>query len=741
MDQQTDILNQLDDWYEYAENSMHVPMLSLAIRGMRPLAQTLEQWALLDQLNEYDLQLNLMMDYLRKGAEDPSRKEVYCQLERKLWSILYQLNGLIEIKRNCPYYDTLVKKWQKRHGAEELEHIISDLRNSHSYLEEPIAWTDAEEAKRQVELHSKRQRDLFYYHLTRFTWNREELSLMQQALKKGGLPDEELCVAISGITLSLLMCADAIKLDWLLSAYQYARSYSVQARALVGFIYAVNTVEYLTQRYPELVQRLLALGDNPRFETDIKQTILQMHCQQETKVTQKRLTDVIIPDLVKYGGTKLNDTEENEEEKLFEPNTDWKMEERMEKHFNELIKRTKRGEDIQYASFKHAKQHAFFHEMAHWFLPFNPLNKYIVELYGMPTKRKNIMFHIAESGFYCASDCYSFCMLFSKLPSALRGRLSETTLSEEIEQMNQAAEGDSFEKQMRLYLQDLYRFAQLFPAYKNLSHKLEIELPRELMPHVLKESTCNELYLQIANLHLAFKSYKSARLFYEEYFNMSNEVPSALVLQECGYCYQQLNDIPKAIEWLTKADITQPNDPWTLRHLAQCHERRLDFSQALVCYKQLESFDPDNTKLIEKIGILYEVLRCYEEALPYFYKLYYLQEDSLQARAHIALCLLLLKRYDESCNYYNRVLEKEGDNEEYLVYAGVAAALNGDISTCIRRLTEAYQIGEEIDFDEFYWSLRILLQDRDIDVCELDIICNFVLVNLSSYHEPEESME
>ena len=58
MDQQTDILDQLDEWYEYAENSMHVPMLSLAIRGMRLVAQALAQWALLDQLNEYDLQLN-----------------------------------------------------------------------------------------------------------------------------------------------------------------------------------------------------------------------------------------------------------------------------------------------------------------------------------------------------------------------------------------------------------------------------------------------------------------------------------------------------------------------------------------------------------------------------------------------------------------------------------------------------------------------------------------------------------
>ena len=741
MDQQTDILDQLDEWYEYAENSMHVPMLSLAIRGMRPLAQTLEQWGLLDQLNEYDLQLNLMMDYLRKGAEDPSRKEVYCQLERKLWSILYQLNGLIEIKRNCPYYDTLVKKWQKRHGAEELEHIISDLRNSHSYLEEPIAWTDAEEAKRQVELHSKRQRDLFYYHLTRFTWNREELSLMQQALKKGGLPDEELCVAISGITLSLLMCGDAIKLDWLLSAYQYARSYSVQARALVGFIYAVNTVEYLTKRYPELVQRLLALGDNPRFETDIKQTILQMHCQQETKVTQKRLTDVIIPDLVKYGGTKLNDTEENEEEKLFEPNTDWKMEERMEKHFNELIKRTKRGEDIQYASFKNAKQHAFFHEMAHWFLPFNPLNKYIVELYGMPTKRKNIMFHIAESGFYCASDCYSFCMLFSKLPSALRGRLSETTLSEEIEQMNQAAEGDSFEKQMKLYLQDLYRFAQLFPAYKNLSHKLEIEIPRELMPLVLKESTRNDLYLQIAHLHLALKNYQSARLFYEEYFQVSNEVPSALVLQEFGYCYQQLYEIDEAIDWLTKADITQPNDPWTLRHLAQCHEDNEDYSQALVCYEQLEKIDSDNPKLITRIGALYQHIQCYEEALPYFYKLYYLQADNLDALSHIAFCLFMLNRFDESYSYYNRLIEKGADYAEYFVYAGVAAALSGDISSCIRHFTEAYQRGGKRKLYLSYARLHSDLLERDIDVCELDIICNFVLVNLSSYHEPEESME
>ena len=729
MTQDTATFQQIEEWYELAICYMKTSTLSKAIEMMRPLAQALEQWPLVELLNDYDVQLNFMMDYLRQGAEDSNRKDVYLQLERKLWAILDQLGSFTVIKGECPYYDALVKRWNGHHGAEELERILNDLSRCHSFLDNELDQAGEEEAKQQIDLHCQRQRDLFYYQMTRLSWNRDELQLMQQTLKRGRLPEEELCVAISGVTISLLMHDDAIKLDWLLSVYQYSESNRIKARAMVGIIFVFNVFRYTLDHHPEVVNHLLALCDDLHFKEHMKQTILQMHCQQVTKTTQKRLTDVIIPDLVKYSGTKLNEIEENEdEEKPFDLSPNWKMEERMEKHLKELMKRTRRGEDIQYASFKNAKQHAFFHEMAHWFLPFNPLNKYVVELYGIPQKNKNVIFRIASTGFYCASDCYSLCMLFSKLPAATRSRLSQTTLSEEIEQMNEAGYvSDTFELQMKLYMQDIYRFAQLFAPLKSLNDRFDIHIPDELTEIVLNKQERIELYQQVADLLLTLKDYKGARTYFEHEVLQQCEKPSALLLQEMGYCYQQLNITKTAIQWLTKADITQPNDTWTLRHLAQCYNQEGDYSQALVCYQQLESIQPDNEELMERIADLYLELKLYDEALPYFHKLYYLQADNVKALSRIALCLLLLKRYDEACNYYKRVLEKDVFPDECLVEAGIAAGANGDLPACIRHFRAAHQKMGEKHFHSNYLEERDRMLRNGMDVCELDIACNLIM--------------
>lgn len=733
MTQETATFQQLEDWYNEAFHFMDSSTLSRAIQAMRPMAQALEEWSLLDRLNEYDTQLHYMMDYLSRGAEDPSRKTVFLQLERKLWVILGQLAGFMKIKTECPYYDAQVKRWKGHHSLDELQCILSDLRRSHSLLGDGLNLTDSETTKQQIEFHCQRQRDLFYYHLTQLSWSRDELQLMQQALKEDGLPEDELCMVLSAVTLSLLIYDDPIKLDWLLSAYQYSSSNKVKARAIVGIVHVFEQNPSVTDKYPDMTNHVLALCDNPHFAAQIRQTILQIHCQHETKTTQKRLSDIIIPDLVKYSGTRLNEIkgEHEGEENPFDLSSNWKMEERMEKHFNELMKRAKRGEDIQYASFKNAKQHAFFHEMAHWFLPFNPLNKYVVDLYGLPQKNKSLIFRIVSTGLYCSSDCYSFCMLFSRLPSAIRSQLGHSSLSEEIEQLEQTdlVATDNFEHQMKLYVQDLYRFIQLFNPFKKLQDKFIASIPDTLVNLVFSKQQRNELYEQVADLLLTLKNYPEARRYYEIYILPQYNVPSPLMLQKIGYCFQQLELTDKAIQWLTKADLAQPDDTWTLRHLAKCYDKKGDFSQALVCYQQLESLQPDNTVLLNRIGELYEELKLFEDALPYFHKLYYLQADNLKALSQIAFCLLRLKRYEESCKYYDRLLKQEGYPPKDLVYAGMASALNGNLSHCIERFTEAYQKLGEDTFHETYSHQCYWFMENEVDICELNIACNLVMSN------------
>lgn len=735
MNQQTATHAQIEDWYKQATAYIHSGTLSKAIEAMRPIAQAIEKWPLVDKLSDYEMQINLMMDYLQQGAEDPDRTTVYRQLQVNLQHMLMLMGSYLEIKNKCPLYETLNRQWQGRHNAEELRRIIHELCSSHAFLETQVGQAHTEEVMRQIELHSQRQHDLFYYQMTQLCWNRDEQELMQQLLREQLLPEEELCITISAVTISLLMYADVNKLEWLLSAYQSINSNPIKARALVGLVFVVSKKKTILENNPDLVNHLVDLRNDAEFTAHFRQTIVQIYCQKQTRTTQQRMSDVILPDLLKYSDKKRKELKEEEKiESFSELNSDWKMEERMEKHFDELMKRTKRGEDIQYTSFKNAKQHAFFHEMANWFLPFNALNKYLVDLYGIQEQQKSIILRIANSSFYCASDCYSFCLIFSKLPESIRKQISESDFSEQLNELSEEefSSNKSFEQQMKLYLQDLYRFSQLFAPYQKLQSQFFSSVPEEFIMQVCNRAERIDLYQQLADLLFTQKDYEQACAFYEHHLLPECQTPSVLVMQKIGFCYQQLGFTNEAIRWLTKADIAEPDNPWTLRHLAQCHETNIDYTQALVCYQQLETLQPDNIKLLKQIGELYEKARLYDEALPYFHKIYYLQADHVQVLAHIAQCLLQLKRYEEAYQYYDRLIEKGKATNEDQINAGIAAGLNGKLHLCMRHLNEALKKMDQMKFHQAFDLCCDTLKMSGIDLCEIEIACNLIITQAKS---------
>lgn len=83
----------MEDWHKQATSYIHSGTLSKAIEAMRPIAQTLEKWPLVDKLNDYEMQINLMMDYLQQDAEDPQRTTVYRQLQANLQKMLILLGS------------------------------------------------------------------------------------------------------------------------------------------------------------------------------------------------------------------------------------------------------------------------------------------------------------------------------------------------------------------------------------------------------------------------------------------------------------------------------------------------------------------------------------------------------------------------------------------------------------------------------------------------------------------------
>ena len=113
---------------------------------------------------------------------------------------------------------------------------------------------------------------------------------------------------------------------------------------------------------------------------------------------------------------------------------------------------------------------------------------------------------------------------------------------------------------------------------------------------IQQENTIKEL----ANYLLQNEYLDEAYTLYQRL--MGAYSPVAEVYQKAGYIQQKKKKYTEAIQHYKQADILQPDNHWTNKHLAQCYRLNNDMVTALEYYRKVEVIHPDNLNVALQIG-------------------------------------------------------------------------------------------------------------------------------------------
>lgn len=692
--------------------------LGVAFKNLNELATALQNWKTLETLNGLETNYKLMLHYLFEGVEDSQRDMVYRNLLRSLYEATDDIaDELLKQESSNIYYERI------RIGELRTPIAMSDFQAQIKSLVESRALTDLLEDgdNKQSKINDiavKRERiatEMFNTTFISPRCNESTLNEYKEFIDSEEVPLREKCLLISALTLSLIHRFDSRKIQLLMHASR-VDNIQIKARALVGLVIIMQMYDSRWQFYPELQSQLEMLSEDPDFKTHILKIILQLIRSRETEKISRRMTEEIIPEIMRINtlaGKKLNLDELMGDGDLSDKNPEWKKELEESGLANKLQEYTNlqlEGADVFHSTFASLKSFPFFTEMANWFLPFDPQYSQLASIFGDASNSSMLKTAIVDSNQMCNSDKYSFCLSLLQVPASHRESLlgKMHAESEDFKQLQrEAAELNSKlneEVTSNLYIQDLYRFFKLNSYRSNFvdifALKLNFHEKESLKPLISDYQSLK----QIAQYCFDKNYLKEALSIFEEIKHIAEDN----IWQKIGYCKQMLEDTEGALEAYLHADLLTPNNSWILRRIANIYRTMKQPQKAIDFYQKALNITPDNMSLELNTGHCYLEMKDYDKALNSYFKVELMDEkNARKARRPIAWTALLLKKFELSQKYYKLILTDKPTAHDYL-NAGHAELCIGNKKQAIEYYIKAAQ--EENDFDEF---ISMLVADQE----------------------------
>ena len=665
-----------------------------AIELLQRLAVNLQNWQISEKLNELDSNYKFMLHYFVEGVKDDQRDRVYLNLLRTLYEIADDAtNELLKGQSSNLFFErrrmadlrpkTSIEEFriQLRNVSETifLESLLDESSTKHTRLRDLAAQKECLEADLFNSVFiSPRSGDPDYEQYIGF------IDGMDVSSRSKGL-------LLSALTMNILHCFDSKKTQVLLYAAK-ADDLLVRSRALVGLVIVVQMYDVRWGLYPELGCMLDELSENPDFRKSVTNVVVQLIRSRETEKITKRLTEEIIPEMMRLNnvaGRKLNIEElMSGDADFMDKNPDWKKEfdesglaDKLQEYSNLQLE----GADVFHSTFSNLKNFPFFAEMSNWFLPFDVSYSELRGVFAEGNKNALLNAAVTDSHHMCDSDKYSFCFSLLQIPSAQREMIMNQlgAESEELKKIKNDSKGinPGIEEEIltNQYIQDLYRFFKLYSLRNNFFDIFRLKLNFYDKKTIAPIISGQENMKRIARFFFDKNNFKEAL---DVYYRLTEiEVENSDMWQKIGYCYQMLENQEAALDAYHKADDLMPNNPWLMKRLAQLYRSMKVPAKSLEYYRKALRLTPDNLNIELNIGHCYLELKDYEKALNSYFKVEVLDSKNEKALRPIAWTAFLLHRYDLSLKYYEMILKNKPTVHDFLNA--------GHVNLCEKKLKEA----------------------------------------------------
>lgn len=719
---------------EKAINEQHTVIIDLTLqkRLKEALAQLevfVRQYPdseLCNRLEQLQTSYDFMLQYMKRGIVDPEREKLHLKLLYDTLEIADQARILQLDEISTRYYHEVRKK--RRQGLtpcttkaliQTLEAFNDDLSVSELISEENMNET--------LMRHENTQKNLFLQTWTNSHWTAEDTENAQSMLNSELIPQNDLCLYISAVTLSQMECFDLRKFSCLADAYLHP-NVQINQRALIGMIFILHIHAKRFELFPEVISRLKLLQEEKPFSEELTTAYRQLLLSQETENIDKRMREEIIPEMLKNVSAMRNmkfGFEESDEDND-DQNPDWEKvfeNSQLNDKIHEMNELQQEGADIYMSTFALLKNFPFFNEQHNWFYPFDEHHSSVIKTLKKVKRKGNmIMDMLMLSAMFCNSDKYSLFFTMQQFPQSQQdfmfSQLTEQQVNEVAEQTNAETLKRASERPFAVcnqYLHDLYRFFKLNVRRTEFRDIFKEKIELHKLPG-LKDVLYNEnAYATMADHHLRREQWAEMTAFHTEIIRMNGPLSKdADFYQQMGYAYQKQRKFDEAIDIFLKADTIQPDSIWTIRHLAICYRLAGNYGKALEYYRKAEEVMPENHSVVFHLGSCLAELQQYDEAMNKFFKLDFMESDCVKAWRGIAWCSFITGKYEQAMNYYNKVLKQDPLSVDYL-NAGHTAWVSGEIEKAIDFYSRSKEMSEsKEDFLKMFDKDRNYLLQKGI---------------------------
>lgn len=652
--------------------------LKQAIDGVKELASRAQQWSITDKISEVETNYQYMIHYLIEGKRDPEQQHIYEKLLRDLYTIADDAAWYLLLQESSSLFFDKSRLFQVRIplSMEEYRSIITRQTDTFSFIDLLEEGEEKEHRMKENALaHDNTLKDLFYSVYVSPRANADMIASFRDFMDDALIPVYDKSVFLSALTMNVLQRFDAAKVELLLDVCHRPEP-ELATRAIIGIIPIFQTYKARWPFFPECGNRLKLLSDDKSFNRNFIAAIIGFIQAHETEKITKRLTEEIIPEMMKLSpmiGKKIKLDEWIGESGIDDKNPEWQKildETGLSDKLQEFSELQLEGADVFHSTFSNLKSYPFFQEMSNWFLPFNPRHSSIRQLFANRAEGASLIETMLRSSLICNSDKYSFCFSITMMPENYR-RMMITQLGAEDEELKKMEAEESilkpYQKEdtlIKQYIQDLYRFFKLYSRRDEFADIFSLPLNYHLIepfhPVVLQPQHLE----QIALYYFEKNHFKEAL----DTYTMLTEtgVTKSEIWQKIGYCKQMLADISGALEAYLHADLISENNTWVLHRIAHCYRVLKQPETALTYYRRLEQFRPDDLNIQLSIGHCYLELKQYDKALNYYFKVELLDSQNTRAWRSVAWCAFLSRKFDVARKYYALILENKPNAHDYL---------------------------------------------------------------------------
>ncbi len=664
--------------------------------------------ALFDELNTQETTYRYLLHYSLEGVQDQQQEQVLYNMRREMMHIADKAyRGWQQAYSPRWYYSQM--RYRQMNGdvlpsLPELKRLMRDCQDEMPLLE--VSKNNFVTTPRRQELQKiQASCEAVFFQCVLFSdfWKESDKDVYRDVFVQMSLPGR--AMAVSAFLLSLQELFDEHKFSFLMELCQDGEM-QVRMRALTALLILLLQHDERLSYYPALKAQLSLVLDNPNIVSTMPVIYAQLLREKFNYLITKKMQDELLPEMNKLSES-LQDKLEGQEkisidkEDLNELFSDSGMSDAMQE-FSDL---QMQGEDVYMSTFSQMKFYPFFKDIYHWFVPFYLEHPQMTKIFGKDTaKGLGLLKVVTSSMFLCDSDKYSFCLNMTQVPEQYRASMISNmgADSEQFKEMMDMEQNGSqqlkAESVSNLYIQDIYRFYQLFPSHRDFYNifqtPMDVFSVQSLKPIFMEEDNLKKL----AALLLKKQQYEAASRLYGHLLSESPD--SYEYLRSLAYCHEKQQHFNQAIDAYRKADLVRGDVPWLLKRLAYCCKQVDDYTQALACYQRLSALEPDKQSHLMHLANCHLQMKDYDAALNAYYKIDFLFGESSKTWRPLAWCSLRKGQYEQAGKYYDKILQDNPDMNDYLCYGHLFVA-QAQYAKAIDAYEQAYKVSA-LSLKDFY---------------------------------------